>query len=186
MSDTEVVPEIHVMKMQRRHLNDVIAIEADVFANPWSTGLFLAELSKGSRSYYVAESDGELIGFAGMMYYGNGAHLLNVAVTPAFQRHKVGTRLFHIMMAEAIEQGVESIYLEFRRSNVVGYSVYSKFGFEVVDVRKGYYIESGEDGIVMAIKDAQDPKHMRTVREVLGRLGGVTGEGLPGVTDELL
>ena len=174
------LPEIEVYRARRRHLNDVIAIEADVFARPWSTALFLQELAKPNRSYFVAEYDGEVIGYGGLMFTGeDSAHALNVAVTPAFHRRQVGTRLLCVLMMDAIANGVDTIYLEFRVSNVAGYTIYPKFGFEIVDMRKGYYFETGEDGIVMAVKNAQSEEYRAKLKGILSGLGGVKGDEVP-------
>lgn len=171
------LPEIEVFRLRRRHLNDVIAIEADVFARPWSTAYFMQELSKPNRSYFVAEYDGEVIGFGGMMFTSeNAAHALNVAVTPAFHRRQVGTRLLCVLMMDAIARGVDVIYLEFRVGNVAGYTIYPKFGFEIVDTRKGYYFETGEDGIVMALKGAQSPEYRARLKAIADSVGGVEGD----------
>jgi [ribosomal protein S18]-alanine N-acetyltransferase len=170
-------PEIEVFRLRRRHLNDVIAIEADVFARPWSTAFFLQELSKPNRSYFVAEYEGEVIGFGGLMFTSeNAAHALNVAVTPAFHRRQVGTRLLCVLMMDAIARGVDTIYLEFRVGNVAGYTIYPKFGFEIVDTRKGYYFESGEDGIVMALKGAQAPEYRERLKAIADSVGGLKGD----------
>ncbi|HEX2195770.1 MAG TPA: ribosomal protein S18-alanine N-acetyltransferase [Actinomycetota bacterium] len=169
--------EIEILRLRRRHLNEVIAIEADVFARPWSTAYFLQELSKPNRSYFVAEHQGEVIGFGGMMFPSAGtAHALNVAVTPAFHRRQVGTRLLCALMMDAIARGVETIYLEFRVGNVAGYTIYPKFGFEIVDTRKGYYFETGEDGIVMAVKDAQSEESRARLKAIVESLGGIKGD----------
>lgn len=175
--EKRAVPEIEVHRLRRRHLNDVIAIEADVFARPWSTALFMQELSKPNRSYFVAEYDGEVIGFGGMMFTGeDAAHALNVAVTPAFHRRQVGTRLLCVLMMDAIARGVDTIYLEFRVGNVAGYTIYPKFGFEIVDTRKGYYFETGEDGIVMALKGAQSPEYRERLKKIVESVGGLKGD----------
>ncbi len=171
------LPEIEVFRLRRRHLNDVIAIEADVFARPWSTAYFMQELSKPNRSYFVAESEGEVIGFGGMMFTSdNAGHALNVAVTPAFHRRQVGSRLLCVLMMDAIARGVDTIYLEFRVGNVAGYTIYPKFGFEVVDTRKGYYFETGEDGIVMALKGAQAPEYRERLKRIVESVGGLKGD----------
>jgi ribosomal-protein-alanine N-acetyltransferase len=176
----ERLPEIEVFRLRRRHLNDVIAIEADVFARPWSTALFLQELSKPNRSYFVAEYEGEVIGYGGMMFTkDDAAHALNVAVTPAFHRRQVGTRLLCVLMMDAIARGVDTIYLEFRVGNIAGYTIYPKFGFEIVDTRKGYYFESGEDGIVMALKGAQAPAYREKLKAIVASVGGVKGDEVP-------
>ena len=180
LSKRPPLPEIEVFRLRRRHLNDVIEIEADVFARPWSTALFLQELSKPNRSYFVAEYDGEVIGYGGLMFTSeNDAHALNVAVTPAFHRRQVGTRLLCVLMMDAIAKGVDTIYLEFRVSNVAGYSIYPKFGFEIVDMRKGYYFETGEDGIVMALKNAQTPEYRARLKGIAESVGGVKGDEVP-------
>ncbi|MDQ3983149.1 MAG: ribosomal protein S18-alanine N-acetyltransferase [Actinomycetota bacterium] len=174
------LPEIEIFRLRRRHLNEVIAIEADVFARPWSTALFLQELSKPNRSYFVAEYDGEVIGYGGMMFTGDDtAHALNVAVTPAFHRRQVGTRLLCVLMMDAIARGVDTIYLEFRVGNIAGYTIYPKFGFEIVDTRKGYYFESGEDGIVMALKGAQAPPYREKLKAIVASVGGMKGDDVP-------
>ena len=171
------LPEIEVFRLRRRHLNDVIAIEADVFARPWSTAYFMQELSKPNRSYFVAEYDGEVIGFGGMMFPSeDAAHALNVAVTPAFHRRHVGTRLLCVLMMDAIARGVDTIYLEFRVGNVAGYTIYPKFGFEIVDTRKGYYFETGEDGIVMALKGAQTEEYRERLKKIVESVGGLKGD----------
>ena len=171
------LPEIEVYRLRRRHLNDVIAIEADVFARPWSTAYFMQELSKPNRSYFVAEYDGEVIGFGGMMFPSeDAAHALNVAVTPAFHRRHVGTRLLCVLMMDAIERGIDTIYLEFRVGNVAGYTIYPKFGFEIVDTRKGYYFETGEDGIVMALKGAQTAEYRERLKKIVESVGGLKGD----------
>lgn len=173
----ESLTDLEILRLRRRHLNEVIAIEADVFARPWSTAYFLQELSKPNRSYFVAEHEGEVIGFGGMMFpSADAAHALNVAVTPAFHRRQVGTRLLCALMMDAIARGVETIYLEFRVGNVAGYSIYPKFGFEIVDTRKGYYFETGEDGIVMALKDAQSQESRTRLKAIVESLGGIKGD----------
>ena len=174
------LPEIEVFRLRRRHLNEVIAIEADVFARPWSTALFLQELSKPNRSYFVAEYEGEVIGYGGLMFTGeNAAHALNVAVTPAFHRRHVGSRLLCVLMMDAIARGVDTIYLEFRVGNVAGYTIYPKFGFEIVDMRKGYYFETGEYGIVMALKGAQTQEYRAKLKGIVESFGGLKGDEVP-------
>ncbi len=169
--------EIEVYRLRRRHLNEVIAIEADVFARPWSTAYFMQELSKPNRSYFVAEYDGEVIGFGGMMFTSeNAAHALNMAVTPAFHRRQVGTKLLCVMVMDAMARGVDTIYLEFRVGNVAGYTIYPKFGFEIVDTRKGYYFETGEDGIVMALKGAQSAEYRARLKKIVESVGGLKGD----------
>ena len=149
------VPEVELTRMRRRHLRRVLSIEGRVYPRPWSASLFLAELSqRGSRSYLVARYDGEVVGYAGMMYVGREAHVTNIAVDPDFHGRKVGSRLLLALATEAIAKGADTLSLEVRVSNKVAQSMYEKFGFSAVGIRRGYYIETHEDALVMVVHDA--------------------------------
>lgn len=146
----EPIPEIELTRMRRRHLRKVLAIESRVYPRPWSPSLFLSELGQRStRSYLVARLDGEVVGYAGMMFMGREAHVTNIAVDPDLHGRKVGSRLLLAIITEAIARGAQLVSLEVRVSNHVAQSMYEKFGFSVVGTRKGYYIETNEDAFIM-------------------------------------
>ncbi len=152
--DFEAV-NIEIARMRRRHLRRVLSIEARVYPRPWSASLFLSELSqRTTRTYIVAKYDGEVIGYAGMMFTGREAHVTNIAVDPDFHGRKVGSRLMLRLLTEAIARGARTLSLEVRVTNVPAQTMYGKFGFNVVGVRKGYYIETKEDALVMVVDDA--------------------------------
>ncbi len=114
--------------------------------------MFLSELAqRGSRSYIVARFENNVVGYAGMMFTGEEAHVTNIAVDPDFHGRKVGTRLLYALVTEAIARGAERVSLEVRVSNEVAQAMYDKFGFSVVGTRKGYYIETNEDAFVMLV-----------------------------------
>jgi len=142
--------EVEITKFRRRHLRRVLSIETRVYPRPWSASLFLSELAQRStRSYIVARFEGEVVGYAGMMFTGLETHITNIAVDPTFHGRKVGTRLLLTLITEAIARGAETVSLEVRVSNLPARSMYEKFGFAVVGTRKGYYIETKEDAFVM-------------------------------------
>lgn len=147
------VPDLEITRMRRRHLRRVLSIETQVYPRPWSTSLFLSELAqRNTRSYLVAKHDNEVVGYAGLMFTGTDAHVTNIAVDPEFHGRKVGTRLLLTLITEAIARACDSVSLEVRVSNSVAQSMYGKFGFTVVGVRKGYYIETREDAFVMMME----------------------------------
>lgn len=142
--------EVEITKFRRRHLRRVLTIETRVYPRPWSASLFLSELAQRStRSYIVARYEGEVVGYAGMMFTGLEAHITNIAVDPTFHSRKVGSRLLLTLITEAIARGAETVSLEVRVSNLAAQAMYEKFGFAVVGTRKGYYIETKEDAFVM-------------------------------------
>jgi ribosomal-protein-alanine N-acetyltransferase len=161
------IPSIDITKMRRRHLRKVLGIESLVYPRPWSASLFVAEMSQRStRTYIVARNRNEVIGYAGMMYTGQEAHVTNIAVDPDWHGNKVGTRLLLTIITEAIARGAKTISLEVRVSNDVAQSMYEKFGFSVAGVRKGYYIETNEDAFIMVVDDALSTGYRLQLQEI--------------------
>jgi ribosomal-protein-alanine N-acetyltransferase len=168
------VPELELTRMRRRHLRRVLAIEGQVYPRPWSASLFLSELAQRSaRTYLVAKADGDVVGYAGMMFMGDEAHVTNIAVDPAFHGRKAGTRLLLAIITEAIARGAEVISLEVRVSNQIAQSMYEKFGFSAVGIRKGYYVETNEDALIMTVPDARSTEYrirLQGIRDQVDRL----------------
>jgi ribosomal-protein-alanine N-acetyltransferase len=153
-------PKLEVSRMRRRHLRGVMAIERQVYPRPWSPNLFLTEMMETSnRCYLVARIDKDLVGYGGLICYGEEAHVTNIAVDPAKQRHKVGTRLLYELMVGAVDLGAEAVSLEVRVSNWGAQRLYGKFGFRPVGVRKNYYQEVHEDALIMWADGVRTPAY---------------------------
>lgn len=148
--DGDAGPDVQIVPMRRRHLRAVLRIEAEVYPRPWSLSLFLSELAlRGSRAYYVARADGVVVGYGGLMFTGEDAHVTTLAVDPAVHRRCIGTRLLLTLAHEARRSGARHLTLEVRMGNVAAQSLYAKFGFRSAGVRKNYYVETNEDALVM-------------------------------------
>jgi ribosomal-protein-alanine N-acetyltransferase len=152
---TALVPEPHslvvsISHMKRRHLRQVMRIEGQVYPRPWSMGLFLGEIGlRGTRQYVVARVDGRVIGYGGVMWADGDAHITNVAVDPAWQRHAVATRLMLVLVRHAMRWKCDDLTLEVRKSNEAAQRLYFRFGFAPEGVRKAYYLDNHEDAILM-------------------------------------
>lgn len=168
--------EVELTRMKRRHLRKVLAIESRVYPRPWSPTLFLSEMAqKHSRTYLVARHSGEVVGYAGMMFMAREAHVTNIAVDPEFHGRKVGSRLLLSLINEAIARGCEVVSLEVRVSNLIAQSMYEKFGFAEVGRRKGYYIETHEDAIVMEVADIASTPYRLRLQELREEIEGPRG-----------
>src|SRR5688500_3148634 len=102
-------PELEITTMRRRHLKGVMAIERQVYPRPWSPTLFLSEMSEPrNRAYLVARLDREVVGYAGLMSYGEEAHVTTIAVEPTQHRRKIGTRLLLELITRAKGMGARA------------------------------------------------------------------------------
>jgi len=165
--------------MRRRHLRGVMAIERQVYPRPWSPNLFLSEMTESkNRVYLVARIDREVVGYGGMICYGEEAHITNIAVDPLRQRQKIASRLLYDLIVEAVAIGAETISLEVRVTNWGAQRLYGRFGFHPVGVRKNYYQEIGEDALIMWLDGARDPAYRRRLTELVDELPeGIRPEG---------
>lgn len=165
--------DIEVGPMRRRHLPAVLRIEGKVYPRPWSAGLFLSELAqKSSRAYFVARHQGRVVGYAGVMILGDEGHVTNIAVDPAYHRHRIGTRLMMSLIEESRERRVRSMTLEVRRANAGAQAMYRRFGFQTVGVRRGYYVETGEDAYIMWAEGVWTPDYARRLDLIRGEHEG--------------
>lgn len=166
---TDVVGDIRLEPMQRRDLRrGVMAIEAVSYPRPWSQGVFESELTQvrsGARRYQVARraegssrGRGRIVGYAGLWFNMDEAHVTNVAVHPEQQRTGVATALLLALADAAIGRGCVAWTLEVRVSSTGAQELYRRFGFSPAGVRARYY-ENIEDAIVMWCNDIQGDEY---------------------------
>ena len=152
--------EVVVGPMRRRHLRGVLRIEQQVYPRPWSMGLFMSELGfRAGRVYLVARVDGAVVGYGGLMLVADDGHITTLAVDPAWHRHGIGSRLLLALGAAAVERGARNLTLEVRIGNQPAQELYRRFGFVPAGIRKGYYVETNEDALVMWANDIDGGEH---------------------------
>jgi ribosomal-protein-alanine N-acetyltransferase len=105
-----------------------------------------------------------------MICYGEEAHVTNVAVDPMHQRHKIGSRLLHDLLRQAVEMGAEAMSLEVRVTNWGAQRLYGRFGFRPVGIRKNYYQEINEDALIMWVDGIGSRDYDRRLRELMQQL----------------
>jgi ribosomal-protein-alanine N-acetyltransferase len=170
ISEPEPV-ELEITRMKRRHLKGVMAIEREVYPRPWSPSLFISEMSElHNRAYLVAKIGKEVVGYGGVICYGDEAHVTTIAVSPEYHRRKIGTRVMYELLRSAIEMGARAVSLEVRMSNWGAQRMYERFGFRPVGVRKGYYQETGEDALVMWVDDVHGPDYGRRLEAIIAEV----------------
>jgi [ribosomal protein S18]-alanine N-acetyltransferase len=161
-------PRLEVSRMRRRHLRGVMAIERQVYPRPWSPNLFLSEMAESrNRCYLVARMDRDVVGYGGVICYGEEAHVTNVAVDPMHQRSRIGSRILHDLILAGVDMGAEAVSLEVRVTNWSAQRVYARFGFRPVGVRKNYYQEINEDALIMWLDEIRTPAYREKLAELM-------------------
>ena len=140
---------MELIQVGPEHLDEILAIENQLFSVPWSRTGMMAELENRDVCFAAARVEGRIAGFAVLHSFGDEAELFNIAVSPAFQRRGIGRQLMEKVCRWAEESGVERIFLEVRVSNAAARRLYREYGFENAGLRKGYYDRPKEDAVLM-------------------------------------
>jgi ribosomal-protein-alanine N-acetyltransferase len=149
-----VFPQLFYARMQVADLAEVMAIENDVYPHPWTHGNFLDSLCSGYEMQVARTSTEMLAGYYLLMLTVDEGHLLNITVRRELQGRGLGVQMLDHVVARAREREMQSILLEVRPSNDHAVSVYERYGFAGIGVRKGYYPAADnrrEDAIVMRL-----------------------------------
>jgi ribosomal-protein-alanine N-acetyltransferase len=145
-------PELRTVTLE--DLDTIAAIERASHARPWPREILRAGVSlKGSRAYVVAPTTGARpVAFLIARVLHDEVHVIDVATEPAHRATGYATRLLEWLASEARAAGVRVLRLEVRRSNAAAMGLYQSVGFRVVGVRPGYYVDDGEDALVMLLR----------------------------------
>ena len=127
----------------------VAEIEEKSFAMPWKRDDFWREAQNELATYIVCELDGKLVAYAGAWVSFNQAEVMSVAVIPELRGQGVGTILFGELIQAVKARGATAITLEVRPSNTAAIKLYQSFGLRSVGRRRGYYLDNGEDALIM-------------------------------------
>lgn len=138
---------MNIRKMVLEDIPEVLVADEKSFTKPWNEGMFTDEIKKEYADYYVAEADGEIIGYGGIWSIYETAELMRIAVIPEFRGRGIAKEIMEAMTECAKDRGCERMMLEVRKSNVSAQELYKKFGFCEISIRKGYY--DGEDAVIM-------------------------------------
>ncbi|MDR6413657.1 ribosomal-protein-alanine N-acetyltransferase [Pseudarthrobacter sulfonivorans] len=135
----------------------VNALEQRLFpADAWPLQMFLAELSQPeTRRYVVAESGGDIVGYAGLMCIEPIADVQTIAVVPEFEGRGIGSALLTRLIDEARRRRAADVLLEVREDNPRAQQLYVRFGFEQIHVRRKYY-RDGVDALIMRLQLVPD------------------------------
>ena len=107
-----------------------------------------------------------ILGFAGIWFMADEAHLSNIAVRQSHQQCGIGELLVISVIKLAIEQRAHFVTLEVRATNETAQRLYRKCGFVEVGVRRGYYSDNKEDAVLMTAEAITSEGFQRSLENV--------------------
>jgi [ribosomal protein S18]-alanine N-acetyltransferase len=142
-----------------RELDEVLAIEAASFSNPWTREMYLRELEDPDVSFVHAlrlDNDpdggapgGTTVAFCSFWLVLDELHINNLAVHPGHRQRGYGLALLQYVLDFGARRGAGRATLEVRRSNVVALRLYERLGFKTTATRPAYYTNPIEDALIL-------------------------------------
>ena len=134
----------------------VARVERSAYQHPWSEANFADSIHAGYQAQLLtagSAQDTVLLGYFVAMKGWDEVHLLNITVAPKHQRQGWACVMLDALALWSRSQGAKWLWLEVRVGNTRAKSIYERYGFRQMGVRRNYYpatLLGREDAIVMS------------------------------------
>ena len=143
------------MEINEMTLDDLELIKDTLYSeydNFWSYNILKNELLNDKTTYIVAKENNQIVGFAGIMTCLDEATLNNIVVKKSCRGRGIGGELLDTIIELCADLNMKTLTLEVDSSNIPAISLYKKFGFQNLGIRKKYYNHTS-DAIIMTKYD---------------------------------
>lgn len=132
--------------MIRSDMDEVAAIENDVFEFPWCYDDFVRCLRERNCIGMVAERDKTIVGFMVYELFTKKLRILNFAVRRDHWRLGVGRAMIAKLRGKLPPRGRRTkICLEIRDRNLPAQQFFRAMGFKATGIMRNFYIDTDED-----------------------------------------
>jgi ribosomal-protein-alanine N-acetyltransferase len=138
-----------IRPMVHADLQQVSQLEQNIFPDPWSLRSFNESLDEERVGAWVTTCRDQVIGYMITLWVEDEIHILNLAVSPNFQRQGLASRMLTTLEDLAVGHGSHNFWLEVRSSNTIAQQFYRRHGFIQIGSRQNYY-RNKEDALIMA------------------------------------
>jgi ribosomal-protein-alanine N-acetyltransferase len=154
------MPQIEILPIRAESVAEVVKIAEECGLSYWSEADYRAELDRSGSYAFQAESipGKTVVGFIIMRlitkkddHYPATFEILNIAVKEKYRKTGVGTLLIQTTLTTAKQNSPANMRLEVRSSNEAAIRFYKKHGFNPEHLRRNFYRDPVEDGIVMKL-----------------------------------
>ena len=144
-----------IREMRSSDREPVISLEQKGNWNPWSWEQFKLSSLKSTPSrntVYIEENSKDLLGYLCSSIIPPEAEIQNICVNPESRRQHIGQKLLEDFIDWSEDNNITKIFLEVREKNLPAKSLYRKYHFELLDIRKNYYHNPIDNALLYALK----------------------------------
>ena len=164
-----------------RDLQRIVVLEHDCFPAPWPTWMIRQELRAEDSVWLAADVGGEMMGYVSLRVAAGEGHVSTLGVAGELRGQGLGEALMLAALDLATRSEADCVVLEYRVTNEPAARLYSKLGFEMTRVRRGYYQDNGEDAIEVVLPGLLTPARREALAALRARWEVRHGQPLPRV-----
>lgn len=142
---------LNFSKMDLNDLNIISPILQSDFDDFWNENILKSELENENSYYVVAKQNDKIVGFGGLWKSIDDIHITNIVTKKILRNKGIGKAILNELINQAENFGYNIITLEVNENNLPAISLYKKFGFKEVGIRKRYY-NNTHNAIIMNLE----------------------------------
>lgn len=136
-------------RIKKQHITAAAELEAACLDTAWSAAQIDNAADREDALYLAATEGDELCAVASCVFSAFEAMVENVATAEKHRKRGYAAELMKLIEAEARRRDLEQISLEVASRNSAAIALYTKAGFTVAGLRKGFYRRQNDDALVM-------------------------------------
>lgn len=141
---------LNISDMKLCDLDEIEAIYNTDFENTWKFSTLKSELSNPFSKCIIARLNNKVVGFAGIWFSVDDAHVTNIVVKKSHRNKGIGSLLLEKLINLTKENCKSCLTLEVNTNNIYAQRLYTKYNFKNLGIRKNYY-NGLEDAFIMTL-----------------------------------
>lgn len=132
---------------------DILAVadlEREIFPDPWSVSALWETFSQNHTVMLGVWEKNHMAGYVIAYYVLDEGEIARIAISQIYRRQGAAGQLMCALEDFCSANGIRKLMLEVRESNVAARTFYRKWGFKEDGIRRNYYEDPQEDGILMS------------------------------------
>lgn len=143
--------------MRTSDLPEAAHLEQLYFSVPWTERQLKGSLESPEYLFVVAEEQGRVIGYGGLLKVLDEGDITNIVVEEAYRGKGIGRQLVKALLSEGKRCGLNAFTLEVRAGNAAAIHLYESLGFVREGIRRRFYQRPVEDALIMWKREGVSP-----------------------------
>lgn len=146
-----IISNYNISKATLDDIEKMKPLEDELNINILSKDMMLEDLQNEHYIYFVLKDtkrQNNIVGYLACSLVFDNMDILSIVIKKDYQKKGLASYLLDYIIELANKNGISSILLEVRKSNIPAIKLYEKFNFKNISTRKNYYNFPTEDALI--------------------------------------